>query len=214
MLNVYLPKDVYLPMLEVSALARYNISNSIGLAYYRPVDSQLRLVTLSFRRSAIDLCLCKLFIEKVLEIWLEVFIQSFFFLLKLVIFFYGADIFKVFSWLWKNKLDTSILDIQVAIVKHHTSSSSKEEENDDPAHVDSMEETLQHILMYKKFAAALLCKMTNVVGTVAALGKVDDANLSSFYISRQVEEEKDGTEGYAVDEGDQGDKVVVGTTKR
>ncbi|KAL8544311.1 hypothetical protein ACS0TY_004737 [Phlomoides rotata] len=95
----------------------------------------------------------------------------------------GADIFKVFSWLMivvgtrtkdqasrgqcnflkcqKNKLDTSILDIQVAIVKHHTTSSSKEEENDDPAHVDSKEETLQHILMYKKFAAALLCKMTS-----------------------------------------------------
>ncbi|KAL8463540.1 hypothetical protein ACS0TY_034265 [Phlomoides rotata] len=89
----------------------------------------------------------------------------------------------------KNKLDTSILDFQVAIGKHHTASSSKEE-NDDSAHLESKEKTIQHILKYQKSAAALLCKMTSeaqasdhflikdVVGIVATLGKVDDANLS------------------------------------
>ncbi|KAL8550815.1 hypothetical protein ACS0TY_000040 [Phlomoides rotata] len=89
----------------------------------------------------------------------------------------------------KNELDASILDTQVAIGMHHIASSS-EEENGDPAHVDSKEETIRHILKYKNSAAALLYQMASeaqasdhflikdVVGIVATLGKVDDANLS------------------------------------
>lgn len=56
--------------------------------------------------------------------------------------------------------------------------------------MDSELETIQHIMKYEKSAAALLCKMKSeaqfsdhlltkdVVGVVATLGKVDDANLS------------------------------------
>lgn len=56
--------------------------------------------------------------------------------------------------------------------------------------MDSELETIQHIMKYEKSAAALLCKMKSeaqfsdhlltkdVVGIVATLGKVDDANLS------------------------------------
>ncbi|KAH6794728.1 hypothetical protein C2S52_005205, partial [Perilla frutescens var. hirtella] len=88
----------------------------------------------------------------------------------------------------RNKLDDSIVDMQVAIGKHHTSLSK--EENGNAANVESEEETIQHILKYEKSAAALLCKMKrdaefsdhlltkDVVGVVATLGKVDDANLS------------------------------------
>ncbi|KAI3458002.1 hypothetical protein Pfo_014665 [Paulownia fortunei] len=91
----------------------------------------------------------------------------------------------------RNKLEDSILDMQVAIGKYHTTSFSKGE-NEDPAYVESEEETIQHILKYEKSAAALLCKMKcipeaqvsdhsltkDVLGVVATLGKVDNANLS------------------------------------
>lgn len=69
--------------------------------------------------------------------------------------------------------------------KHHTGSSSKEENED---HMDGKEETIQQILKHKNSAAALLCQITtqvsdnflikDVVGVVATLGKVNDANLS------------------------------------
>ncbi|KAK6135216.1 hypothetical protein DH2020_031061 [Rehmannia glutinosa] len=91
----------------------------------------------------------------------------------------------------RNKLEDSILDRQVAIGKYHTTSFSKTE-NEDPASAESEEETLQHILKYEKSAAAILCKMKynseaqvsdhsltkDMLGVVATLGKVDDANLS------------------------------------
>lgn len=58
--------------------------------------------------------------------------------------------------------------------------------------MESEEETIQHILKYEKSAAALLCKMKSnleaqvsdhsfakdVIGVVATLCKVDNANLS------------------------------------
>ncbi|KAL0458894.1 UNVERIFIED_CONTAM: protein DEFECTIVE IN MERISTEM SILENCING 3 [Sesamum latifolium] len=91
----------------------------------------------------------------------------------------------------KNKLEDSILEMQVSIGKYHTASFSKME-NEDPSSVESEEEIIQHILKYEKSVAALLCRMRSnpeaqvsdhplmkdVLGIVATLGKVDDANLS------------------------------------
>ncbi|KAK4489727.1 hypothetical protein RD792_000362 [Penstemon davidsonii] len=84
-----------------------------------------------------------------------------------------------------NKLDDSILDMQVSLGKHHTSSTISTNE-------DTEEDTIQHILRYEKSAAALLCRTKSkpeselsdnpftkhVLGIVATLGKVDDENLS------------------------------------
>ncbi|KAL3630705.1 hypothetical protein CASFOL_023689 [Castilleja foliolosa] len=91
----------------------------------------------------------------------------------------------------KNKLEDSILDMQVAIGKYHTII-IPQEDNGEPVSGDSVEETLQHIHKYENSAAAVLCKMkanpesrasgysltTDVLGVVATLGKVDDPNLS------------------------------------
>ncbi|KAL3846181.1 hypothetical protein ACJIZ3_003584 [Penstemon smallii] len=85
----------------------------------------------------------------------------------------------------KNKLDDSILDMQVSLGKHHASSTLSTNE-------DTEEDTIQHILRYEKSAAALLCRTKSkpetqlsdnpftkdVLGIVATLGKVDDDNLS------------------------------------
>ncbi|KAK4489722.1 hypothetical protein RD792_000357 [Penstemon davidsonii] len=86
----------------------------------------------------------------------------------------------------KNKLDDSILDMQVSLGKHHTSSSTSINE-------DTEDDTIQHILKYENSAAALLCRTRSkpeelqvsdnpftedVLGIVATLGKVDDDNLS------------------------------------
>ncbi|XP_057767567.1 protein DEFECTIVE IN MERISTEM SILENCING 3-like [Salvia miltiorrhiza] len=88
----------------------------------------------------------------------------------------------------RNKLEDSIVDMQVAIGKHHAT--LFKEENEKAAYVESEKETIQHIMKYEKSAAALLCKIKSeaqfidhlltkdVVGVVATLGKVDDANLS------------------------------------
>lgn len=76
----------------------------------------------------------------------------------------------------------------VALGKHYTSLSK--EENGNGAHIGSEEETIRHIMKYEKSVAARLCKMKSeaefldhqltkdVVGVVATLAKVDDANLS------------------------------------
>ncbi|CAA0813021.1 Protein DEFECTIVE IN MERISTEM SILENCING 3 [Striga hermonthica] len=91
----------------------------------------------------------------------------------------------------KNKLDDSILDMQVALGKHHTAKFPRGE-NEGPVPMESEEDILQQILKYENSAAALLCKMKynreaqvsdhslteDVIGVVAILGKVDDANLS------------------------------------
>ncbi|KAK4431327.1 protein DEFECTIVE IN MERISTEM SILENCING 3 [Sesamum alatum] len=102
----------------------------------------------------------------------------------------------------KNKLEDSILEMQVSMGKYHTASFSKGE-NEDPDSVETEEKIIQHILKYEKSVAALLCRMrTNpeaevsdnplmkdVLGIVATLGKVDDANLSrllSEYLGRET----------------------------
>ncbi|KAL6541501.1 hypothetical protein OROGR_010987 [Orobanche gracilis] len=91
----------------------------------------------------------------------------------------------------RNKLEDSILDMQVAIGKYHTSSASKGE-SEDAASMESEEEILPHILKYENSAAAILIKMRcnfeaqvsdhsltkDVLGVVARLGKVDDATVS------------------------------------
>ncbi|PIN27119.1 hypothetical protein CDL12_00118 [Handroanthus impetiginosus] len=90
----------------------------------------------------------------------------------------------------RNKLEDSILDMQVAIGKYHTSVSKGE--NEDPTYMEGEEETIQLILKYENSAATLLYRMKSnpeahasdhplmkdVLGIVAILGKVDDANLS------------------------------------
>lgn len=78
----------------------------------------------------------------------------------------------------------------VSIGKHHPT--LYKEENGKASCEESEEETTQHIMKYENSAAALLCKIKtevqfsddllikDVVGIVATLGKVDDANLSRW----------------------------------
>ncbi|KAL0403237.1 UNVERIFIED_CONTAM: protein DEFECTIVE IN MERISTEM SILENCING 3 [Sesamum radiatum] len=58
----------------------------------------------------------------------------------------------------KNKLEESILEMQVALGKYDKASFSKTA-NEDPALVKSEEETIDHILKHEKSAAALLSRM-------------------------------------------------------
>uniref|UniRef100_A0A2P2KHT4 Protein DEFECTIVE IN MERISTEM SILENCING 3 isoform X2 n=1 Tax=Rhizophora mucronata TaxID=61149 RepID=A0A2P2KHT4_RHIMU len=91
----------------------------------------------------------------------------------------------------KNKLEDSILDMQVSLGKYHSSTMHGIQNNDD-SHNQSDEETIRKILQHERSAAGILCKLTlsdvtdasdrsltkDVVGIVATLGKVDDDNLS------------------------------------
>ncbi|XP_019070150.1 protein DEFECTIVE IN MERISTEM SILENCING 3 isoform X2 [Solanum lycopersicum] len=91
----------------------------------------------------------------------------------------------------KNRLDNSILDMQVALGKYQTASESGSE-NEELSHVQSEEETLGNIFLHEKSAAGIwyelkchhgtqashLPLMKDVVGIVAMLGSVDDDNLS------------------------------------
>ncbi|KAL0382441.1 UNVERIFIED_CONTAM: protein DEFECTIVE IN MERISTEM SILENCING 3 [Sesamum calycinum] len=91
----------------------------------------------------------------------------------------------------KNKLEESIVEMQVALGKYDKASFSRTV-NNDPALVKSEEETIDHILKNENSAAALLSRMKSqaealssdhsltkdVIGIVATLGKVDDDNLS------------------------------------
>ncbi|CAA0824688.1 Protein DEFECTIVE IN MERISTEM SILENCING 3 [Striga hermonthica] len=100
------------------------------------------------------------------------------------------DNIKYFKCL-TNRLDGSILDMQVAIGKYRTGNFSGSG-NEGPVSMESEEDVLQQILKYENSAAAMLCKMKynreaqasdhssteDVLGVVAILGKVDDANLS------------------------------------
>ncbi|CAA3006645.1 Hypothetical predicted protein [Olea europaea subsp. europaea] len=86
----------------------------------------------------------------------------------------------------QNRLEESILYMQVALGKYHTEDLATENENH--VHVKSEEETIEHILRHEKSAAAILCQLKtqhvdqvsnlhwtkDVVGIVATLGKVDD----------------------------------------
>ncbi|CAK9146553.1 unnamed protein product [Ilex paraguariensis] len=91
----------------------------------------------------------------------------------------------------KNRLDDSILDMQVALGKFH-SSNLPMTENEDLSHIKSEDETVEHILQHEKSAAGILCQLKtrhgtqafnipltkDVLGIVATLGKVDDDSLS------------------------------------
>ncbi|XP_042004027.1 protein DEFECTIVE IN MERISTEM SILENCING 3-like isoform X3 [Salvia splendens] len=89
--------------------------------------------------------------------------------------------------------------LRISIGKHHPT--LYKEENGKASCGESEEETTQHIMKYENSAAALLCKIKSevqfsddllikdVVGVVATLGKVDDANLSrilSEYLGLQT----------------------------
>ncbi|CAH9097767.1 unnamed protein product [Cuscuta europaea] len=91
----------------------------------------------------------------------------------------------------KNKLDDSIIDLQVALGKYH-SATSPAIENDGLSYVRSEEETLEQILKHEKSAAAILCQLKtlhgtqasnsplskDVLGVVATLARVEDDKLS------------------------------------
>ncbi|GFP91295.1 protein defective in meristem silencing 3 [Phtheirospermum japonicum] len=91
----------------------------------------------------------------------------------------------------RNKSEESIVNMQAALEKYDKVNLSAIL-NKDAANVKSEDETVGHILKHDKSAAALLCMMKNqaktlssehsltkdMVGIVATLGKVDDANLS------------------------------------
>ncbi|CAL5344151.1 unnamed protein product [Camellia sinensis] len=91
----------------------------------------------------------------------------------------------------KNSLDDSILDMQVSLGKYHSSSAPMINDEDN-SHVESEEETAEHIIRHEKSAAGILCQLKtchgsgssqllltkDVLGVVATLGKVDDDNLS------------------------------------
>ncbi|XP_073130095.1 protein DEFECTIVE IN MERISTEM SILENCING 3-like [Henckelia pumila] len=89
----------------------------------------------------------------------------------------------------KNKLEESIVDMQVAIGKHYISSSTEKE---DPSYTKNEKKIIQSILKHEGSAAALWYTLKNqpetqasdpkltkdVIGIVATLGMVDDDNLS------------------------------------
>uniref|UniRef100_A0A1D1XPF0 Translation initiation factor IF-2 n=1 Tax=Anthurium amnicola TaxID=1678845 RepID=A0A1D1XPF0_9ARAE len=89
-----------------------------------------------------------------------------------------------------NKIDESILDLQVILGKYH--SSTVGEELHRATHQQTEQETVECILKQDKTAAAIVCSMKNhhamllsrlpitkdVLGIVATLGKVNDDNFS------------------------------------
>ncbi|KGN49862.1 protein DEFECTIVE IN MERISTEM SILENCING 3 [Cucumis sativus] len=91
----------------------------------------------------------------------------------------------------KNKLDESILDLQVILGKYH-SSGTPVGENEVHSHSPNDEETREQIMQQEKSAASIICKLNahhgiqaynlmltkDVLGIVARLGRVDDDNLS------------------------------------
>ncbi|CAH9123462.1 unnamed protein product [Cuscuta epithymum] len=91
----------------------------------------------------------------------------------------------------KNKLDDSIIDLQVALGKYH-SATSPAIGNDGLSYLRSEEETLEQILKHEKSAAAVLCHLKtlprtreynspvrkDVLGVVATLARVEDDKLS------------------------------------
>lgn len=93
----------------------------------------------------------------------------------------------------RNALDDAILDKQVILGKYHTSSLPTIE--DQNPYQSQNEETTEQILRHEKSAAGLFCQLRtgyitqaahltltkDVLGIVAALGKVDDDNLSRLF---------------------------------
>ncbi|KAJ4834903.1 hypothetical protein Tsubulata_045733 [Turnera subulata] len=94
----------------------------------------------------------------------------------------------------KNKLEESILDLQVILGKH--SSATPETENNGHSSNQSEEETAEHILRREKSAAGIFLQLKrlhisqayqlsvtkDVLGVVAMLGRVDDDSLSRSVI--------------------------------
>ncbi|KAF9667330.1 hypothetical protein SADUNF_Sadunf15G0011600 [Salix dunnii] len=94
----------------------------------------------------------------------------------------------------KNKLDDSILDLQVTLGKYHSSTLPNNENNAHSSN-QSEDETMEQILQHEKSAAGILCRLktnhgtqishpsctNDVLGVVATLGKVDDDNLGSLF---------------------------------
>ncbi|GLT63655.1 hypothetical protein SLA2020_362020 [Shorea laevis] len=93
----------------------------------------------------------------------------------------------------KNKLEESILDMQVILGKYHSSTVPKTE-NEDHSHLESVQKIIENILKHEKSAARIICQLKShqgthashlklikdVLGVVATLGKVDDENLSKL----------------------------------
>ncbi|KAJ6411008.1 hypothetical protein OIU84_007708 [Salix udensis] len=94
----------------------------------------------------------------------------------------------------KNKLDDSILDLQVTLGKYHSSTLPNNENNAHSSN-QSEDETMEQILQHEKSAAGILCRLktnhgtqishpsftNDVLGVVATLGKVDDDNLGRLF---------------------------------
>ncbi|XP_023533709.1 protein DEFECTIVE IN MERISTEM SILENCING 3-like isoform X2 [Cucurbita pepo subsp. pepo] len=102
----------------------------------------------------------------------------------------------------KNKLDESILDLQIILGKYH-SSGTPVAENEVHSHPQSEEETMEQIMRQEKSAAGIICRLNthhgiqaynitltkDVLGIVARLGKVDDDNfgrLLSEYLGMET----------------------------
>ncbi|XP_065867907.1 protein DEFECTIVE IN MERISTEM SILENCING 3-like isoform X2 [Euphorbia lathyris] len=97
----------------------------------------------------------------------------------------------------RNKLEDSILDLQVILGNYH-SSRPPSGESESHSSNQSEEETVKQILQHETSAAGILCQLTtrhgthapqlgftkDVLGIVATLGKVDDDNLSRVLRSR------------------------------
>ncbi|KAL5736894.1 hypothetical protein ACOSP7_031351 [Xanthoceras sorbifolium] len=93
----------------------------------------------------------------------------------------------------RNKLDDSILDLQVILGKYHSTSESLIE--NDHSNLQNEEETTEQILQHEKSAAGVLFQLKtrhgaqasllaltkDVLGIVASLGKVGDENLSRLF---------------------------------
>ncbi|KAJ7959354.1 Defective in meristem silencing 3 [Quillaja saponaria] len=94
----------------------------------------------------------------------------------------------------KNKLEYTILDLQVVIGTYHSSSTLKIE-NKDNSQLTNEEEINEQILRHEKSAAGILCQLKtrhgtqasllpltkDVVGIVATLGKVDNNDVSRIF---------------------------------
>ncbi|XP_065878553.1 protein DEFECTIVE IN MERISTEM SILENCING 3-like isoform X2 [Euphorbia lathyris] len=94
----------------------------------------------------------------------------------------------------RNKLEDSILDLQVILGNYH-SARPPSGESESHSSNQSEAETVKQILQHETSAAGILCQLTtrygtyapqlafakDVVGIVATLGKVDDDNLSRLF---------------------------------
>ncbi|CAI9097431.1 OLC1v1033861C1 [Oldenlandia corymbosa var. corymbosa] len=92
----------------------------------------------------------------------------------------------------KQLIDEKVLNMRVALGKHH--STTRMSDNEDPSYEHCDKETVEEIMKTENTAAALLCQlkihhdswasqltwMKDVVGIVALLGRLEDDNLNSI----------------------------------